>query len=125
MSANNNPVDKLDAGPAIYQIAFATVIAEVPADAITNAELLIGNSRGIRISVIIRTANAAPTEITISSRLLIFLQTAKLYGHKYSAPISELAVAPAKCSLHRQHALYVVDWLIIAEVSSRPTLLQT
>lgn len=82
ISGNNNPVDKLGAGPTIYQIAFATAIAEVPADGMTNAEVLNGNSASIAISVITRTANAAPTAITIGIRLLIFLQIAKLNGHK-------------------------------------------
>jgi hypothetical protein len=35
ISANKNSVDKLGAGPTIYQIAFATAIAEVPADAMS------------------------------------------------------------------------------------------
>jgi hypothetical protein len=55
----------------MYQIAFATAIAEVPADAIANAEVFIGNSAGIATSVITRTANAATTARTIGSRLLI------------------------------------------------------
>ena len=66
---------------ATFLIAFATAIAEVPADAITNTAVLIGSNAGIAIRVITRNANAPPAT-KISRVLLIFLQTTRPAGHK-------------------------------------------
>ena len=56
----------------MYQIAFATAIAEVASDAITNVEALIDNIADVAISVIARTANVAATAITLVAGLIFF-----------------------------------------------------
>src|SRR5215210_2593414 len=78
-----------------YLITFATAVADAPATATTNAAVLSGNIAGSATSVAARTAAVAATIIT-KSLLSTFLLAANPTGHRYTAPMSELAIAPAK-----------------------------
>ena len=78
-------------------IALATAIAETPADATTNVEVLIDSNAGIATRVIRRAAEAAP-KTTNSISLLIFLQTAKPTGHKWISVLLYLGHAKNLCS---------------------------
>src|SRR5215212_40421 len=79
-----------------YLITFATTIADAPATATTNAAVLNGNIAGSATSVATRTAAVAPTIIARSLLSTTFLLAARPTGHRYTAPMSELAMRPAK-----------------------------
>src|SRR5215203_560736 len=79
-----------------YLITFATAIADAPATATTNVAVLNGNIAGSATSVATKKAAAAPTIITRSLQSITLLLAAKPIGHRYTAPISKLAMTPAK-----------------------------
>src|SRR5829696_6657710 len=78
-----------------YLVAFATAMADVLATATTNVAVLNGNIAGSATSVAARTAATAPMIITKSLPSTVLL-AARPMGHRYIAPMSELAMTPAK-----------------------------
>ena len=70
-------------------------MADAPATATTNAAVLNGNIAGSATSVATRKAAIAPTIITKSLQST-FLLAARPMGHRYTAPMRELAMTPAK-----------------------------
>src|SRR5215208_7766065 len=76
-------------------IAFAIAIADAPATATTNPAVLNGNIVGNATSVTAIVPAVTPI-ITTRDMLRTLLLAAKPTGQRYTAPMSELAMVPAK-----------------------------